>query len=223
MAQGICLYASIAGEDPGLWLRHGVLSSRRLVQKWEEAVACRALAPGNWPQHPALYSFWWRHRADFGAVVRQARDLGLVSLDTLGPDSTKVRANAGKRRAISNGCMQQEEALDTSEDAQFGMDLRGDEVPAVLQPREGRRARREDNAPEQMQNLGLRELHHATSQAGFQHCYNARLVMDAGSQLMAIKAVLPGPRPRPAARVGSVADFRRGLNLHHLEYRDSGS
>ena len=30
----------------------------------------------------------------------------------------------------------QAEALDTAEDAQFGMDLRGDEVPAVLQTRE---------------------------------------------------------------------------------------
>ena len=66
-----------------------------------------------------------------------------------------MRAHASKRKAMSYGRMQQEEArltaeiealqaaaeaLDTAEDAQFGMDLRGDEVPAALQRRESRRA-----------------------------------------------------------------------------------
>ncbi len=89
------------------------------------------------------------------AVVQLARDLGLVSLATLVPDSTKVRAHASKRKAMSYGRMQQEEtrltaeiealqaaaeALDTAEDVQFGMDLRGDEVSAALQQRESRRA-----------------------------------------------------------------------------------
>ena len=66
----------------------GVLSSRRLAQKLEEDVAFRVLAAGNLPQHPTLFEFRWRHRADFGAglvaVVQLARDLGLVSLATLG-------------------------------------------------------------------------------------------------------------------------------------------
>ena len=137
----------------------GVLSSRRLAQKLEEDVAFRVLAAGNRPQHRTLCEFRRRHRADFGmvlvAVVQLARDLGLVSLTTWVPDSTKVRANASKRKAMSYGRMQQEEArltaeiealqaaaaaLDTAEDAQFGMDLRGDEMPAALQHRESRRA-----------------------------------------------------------------------------------
>ena len=121
----------------------GVLSSRRLAQKLEEDVAFRVLAAGNRPQHRTLCEFRRRHRADFGAVlvavVQLARDLGLVSLATLVPDSTKVRANASKRKAMSYARMQQEEALDTAEDAQFGVDLRGDEVPAALQQRESRR------------------------------------------------------------------------------------
>ena len=136
----------------------GVLSSRRLAQKLEEDVAFRVLAAGNRPQHRTLCEFRRRHRADFGAVlvavVQLARDLGLVSLTTLVPDSTKVRANASKRKAMSYGRLQQEEArlsaeiealqrqaeaLDTAEEAQFGMELRGDEVPAALQRRESRR------------------------------------------------------------------------------------
>ena len=137
----------------------GVLSSRRLAQKLEEDVAFRVLAAGNRPPHRTLCEFRRRHRADFGAVlvavVQLARDLGLVSLATLVSDSTKVRVHASKRKAMSYGRMQQEEtrltaeiealqaaaaALDTTEDVQFGMDLRGDEVPAALQQRESRRA-----------------------------------------------------------------------------------
>ena len=137
----------------------GVLSSRRLAQKLEEDVAFRVLAAGNRPPHRTLCEFRRRHRADFGAVlvavVQLARDLGLVSLTTLVPDSTKVRANASKRKAMSYGRMQQEEArlsaeieklqaaaeaLDAAEDAQHGLDLRGDEVPAALPRRESRRA-----------------------------------------------------------------------------------
>ena len=109
-------------------------------------------------------------------------------------------------------------------------------MPAVLQPRESRRARRVARAPEQMQLRGPREPHQATSQDGFQHCYNAQLVMDADSQLIVAAAVSPRQRPGPGAgfldagqdeyghiltRVGSVAELRRVLNRHHPEFRDS--
>ena len=119
----------------------GVLSSRRLAQKLEEDVAFQVLTTGNWPQHPTFLEFRWRYRADFGAVlvamVHLAGDLDLVSRASLEPGSTKVRANAGKRKAM-NGYMRQEEArltaeiealqrkaeaLDTAEDTQFWMDL----------------------------------------------------------------------------------------------------
>ena len=53
----------------------------------------------------------------------------------------------------------QAEALDTAEDAQFGMDLRGGVVAEVLQPRESRRARRQAKTPEQIQPRGPREPH----------------------------------------------------------------
>ena len=80
----------------------GVLSSRRLAQKLEEDVVFRVLAAENRPQHRTISEFRRRHRADFGAVLvavlKLARDLGLVSLATLVPDSTKVRANASSAR-----------------------------------------------------------------------------------------------------------------------------
>ena len=122
---------------------------------WPSGCWQRGIGPSIAPS----VNFGGGTRADFGAVlvavVQLARDLGLVSLTTLVPDSTKVRANASKRKAMSYGRMQQEEArlsaeieklqaaaeaLDAAEDAHHGLDLRGDEVPAALQRRESRRA-----------------------------------------------------------------------------------
>ena len=135
------------------------LPENHLVYTVSELVDALDLAAGNRPQHRTLCEFRRRHRADFGAVlvevVQLARDLGLVSLATFVPDSTKVRANASKRKAMCYGRMQREEArltaeiealqrqaeaLDAAEDAQYGVDLRGDEVFVALQQRESRRA-----------------------------------------------------------------------------------
>ena len=92
----------------------GVLSSRHLAQKLEEDVAFRVLAAEHRPQHSTIREFRWRHRADFGAVLvavlQLARHLGLVSLAALVPDSTKVRAKASQRKAMSFWRMPQEEA-----------------------------------------------------------------------------------------------------------------
>ena len=198
----------------------GVLSSRRLAQKLEEDVAFRVLAAGNQPQHRTICEFRRRHRADFGAVlvavVQLARDLGLVSLATLVPDGTKVRAHASKRKAMSYGRMQQEEArlsaeieqlqaaaeaLDAAEDAHHGLDLRGDEVPEALQRRESRRAAiRAAQAdtpaapvtpkPKSQYNFTDPESRiMKTSQDGFPQCYNAQIVVDGDSQLIVAAAV----------------------------------
>ena len=134
----------------------GVLLSRRLEQKLEEDGAFRVLAAGNQPQQRTLCEFRRRHRAACGEVlVAVVRDLELMSLATLVPDSTKMRALPGQRKAMSYGRMQQNkarltaeiealqaaaEAVNAAEDAQHGLDLRGDEMPAALQRRESRRA-----------------------------------------------------------------------------------
>jgi hypothetical protein len=91
----------------------------------------------------------------FVEVVRVAREMGVVRFGTLSVDGTKVRANASKRKAMSYGRMLTEEArlneeiqglldragaLDAEEDARYGEQVRGDELPAELQRREKRLA-----------------------------------------------------------------------------------
>ena len=131
----------------------GVFSSRGIARKLEEDVAFRVLGAGNFPQHRTLCEFRRRHLSDFKelfvAVVRLAR-FGKLSID-----GTKVRANASKRKAMSDGRMAKEErrlrgeiearlaaagAADAAEDARVGADVRGDELPAEWRRREDRLA-----------------------------------------------------------------------------------
>ena len=137
----------------------GTFSSRKLARKLEEDIAFRMLAAGNFPQHRTLCEFRRRHLEDFGAVfvevVRLARTMGLAGLGRMSVDGTKVRANASKRKAMSYGRMAREErrlqaeiaglleeaeAVDAAEDAQYGEDVRGDELPEELKRREDRLA-----------------------------------------------------------------------------------
>lgn len=135
----------------------GVFSSRKLARKLEEDVAFRVLGAGNFPAHRTLCEFRKRHLADFQSlfvqVVQIARVAGLVSLGTLAVDGTKVRANASKHKAMSYARMQSEERrlreeieslctmagdTDEEEDARYGVDRRGDELPDELRHRQKR-------------------------------------------------------------------------------------
>ena len=137
----------------------GVFSSRKLAARLVEDIAFRMLAAGNFPQHRTLCEFRRRHLQDFGAVfaevVRLARTMGLAGLGRIAVDGTKVRANASRRKAMSYGRMREEErrleeeiaglleeaeAVDAAEDARYGEDVRGDELPEELRRREDRLA-----------------------------------------------------------------------------------
>ena len=137
----------------------GVFSSRGMARKLEEDVAFRVLAAGNFPSHRTICEFRRRHLADFKRlfveVVRLAAETGVANFGKLSIDGTKVRANASKRKAMSYSRMIEEEKrlqdeiealvsrareTDAAEDARFGEDFRGDELPRELSRREDRLA-----------------------------------------------------------------------------------
>ena len=137
----------------------GTFSSRRIARKLEDDVAYRVLAASNFPAHRTIAEFRQQHLPVFEAlfvqVVQIAREAGLVRLGALAIDGTKVKANASKHKAMSYQRMleqerhlrdqiaaltTQAEAVDASEDAVHGPDVRGDELPAELQRREQRLA-----------------------------------------------------------------------------------
>jgi hypothetical protein len=123
-------------------------------------VACRVLAADNQPDFRTIADFRPRHLAAleglFVQVLRLAREAGALSVGRVAIDSSKVRANASKHKAMSYGRMvekerqleqevhnllTQAEATDTQEDQQHGPNRRGDELPDELSRRETRLAR----------------------------------------------------------------------------------
>ena len=135
----------------------GVYSSRRLERRLAEDVAFRVLAAGNAPNFRTISDFRKLHLATlaglFEAVLKIALEAGALKLGRVALDGTKVKANASKHKAMSYGRMQDKErqlraevrrllaeaeAADAKEDAQYGADQRGDELPAELQRRETR-------------------------------------------------------------------------------------
>ena len=86
-------------------------SSRRLEQRIREDLAFRYLAGGATPDHWTLNAFRTRHRRAindlFLQVVEVARGLGMGRLGHVAIDSTRVRANASRRRMETEGELRQ--------------------------------------------------------------------------------------------------------------------
>lgn len=135
----------------------GVFSSRRIQRRLVEDVAFRVLAAGNAPDFRTIADFRQRHlpalKGFFEQVLGVARDLGTLRVGRVAIDGTKIKANASKHKAMSydrmtdkrqqlraevQALLDQAEAADAADDAEYGADRRGDELPAELQRRESR-------------------------------------------------------------------------------------
>lgn len=145
-----------------LWLYAytiGATSSRKLARLVQRDVGVMMLAAGNRPDFRTLARFRQRHLQALAGLFKQVLTLcrrqGLLGLEHVAIDGTKLRANASKHSAMSYGRMQQEEArisreidawfaeadrVDAEEDERYGAERRGDELPEELQTAAGRRA-----------------------------------------------------------------------------------
>src|SRR6266849_6599667 len=132
----------------------GVYSSRKIARACERNLAFLAIVGDDRPDFRTLSDFRKLHLPAFAdvftAVLRLAKEAGLVQVGTLTTDGTKKPGNASRHKAMSYGYMTKEverlraeiEALlrqtqdeDAAEDAVLGS-RRGDELPAELQRRE---------------------------------------------------------------------------------------
>jgi transposase len=135
----------------------GVYSSRKIEKRTFEDVAFRYLSGDQHPDHATIAEFRKRHLTALAGLFTQALLLcakaGLVKLGHVSIDGTKIKANASKHKAMSYKRMNETEArlkreidallsaaekTDAEEDAQYGKDRRGDELPEELQRRESR-------------------------------------------------------------------------------------
>lgn len=135
----------------------GVRSSRAIEKRCVDDVPFRWLACGEAPDYRSIARFRKRHLSALAQLFLQALKLcqaaGMVSLGRVALDGTKVRANASKRKAMSyarltekekilaeevSALMAEAQRVDEAEDAKFGKDRRGDELPTELARRETR-------------------------------------------------------------------------------------
>jgi transposase len=135
----------------------GVFSSRKLQKGLIEDVGFRVLAAGNEPDFRTISDFRKLQlqalQGLFDQVLQIALQAGMMKLGRVVLDGSKVKANASKHKAMSYGRMQEDErrikeevkrlleqaeAVDAEEDARYGADRRGDELPAELARRETR-------------------------------------------------------------------------------------
>lgn len=141
MMTALLLYAYCVGKP----------SSRKIEQATYHSIPFRVLSANQHPDHDTIAAFRKRHLKALAGLFVQVlwlcRKAGLVKLGHVALDSTKVRANASKHKAMSYGRMQKQvaaleqqvnqllaeaEACDTKEDALYGKGLRGDELPEEL-------------------------------------------------------------------------------------------
>jgi transposase len=212
----------------------GTYSSRKIARRLVEDVAMRFLAAGNEPDFRTLSDFRQRHSGAlaglFTQVLRLCRRAGLVKLGQVAIDGTKLKANASKHKAMSYGRMGEKEAAlhaeiaellrraeqaDQDEDARYGPDRRGDELPAELARRESRlkkiqdaKAALEAEAREQAAHAGRdpdRARPAPTAQRnftdpeskiqktadGFIQGYTAQAAVDAHAQVIVAQDVTP--------------------------------
>jgi len=132
---------------------HGERSSRQLERLCEESVPYRILAADTAPDHCAFARFRQRHdaalKAVFLDVLRLCAEAGVLKVGVVSLDGTKMKANAslasnrtleGLEKEIAS-MVSEATALDAEEDALYGKDRRGDELPDDLRHREERRRR----------------------------------------------------------------------------------
>ena len=206
----------------------GTYSSRKIARRLVEDVAVRFLAAGNQPDFRTVSDFRKRHSAALATLftqgVRLCRRAGLVKLGQVAIDGTRLKANASKHKAMSYGRMTEQEAAlqgeiaellrraeqaDRDEDARYGADRRGDELPAELARRESRLRKireakaaleaeaREQAAPERE---GSRAGHAATKGPAELHRPRVEDPEDGGWLHSGVQRAGRGGRPRAGDR-----------------------
>jgi transposase len=135
----------------------GIYSSRRIQRALTDSVAFRYLGAGNEPDFRTISGFRMRHgralEGLFVQILQLCREAGLVKLGRVALDGSKVKANASKHKAMSYRLMKEREAqlekevsallkeadrTDQSEDARYGRESSGDELPVEVARRQSR-------------------------------------------------------------------------------------
>jgi len=153
--------------DPGMMLKLlpygysvGVTTSREIERRCVTEVALRWLSSNQAPAYGSIARFRRRHLGAmddlFTQTVAYCAEAGLVKLDRVALDGTKLRASASRCKAMScdrmgpridelkaqaKAVLEEVESIGREEDARCGEDRRGGELPEELATKERRLAK----------------------------------------------------------------------------------
>jgi transposase len=136
MMVGLLLYA----------YARGVRSSRAIERACVEDIAYRVLAAQAKPDHATIARFVERHQdalSDvFGSVLGLCAKAGLVGVNVVAIDGSKISANASREATVdyerlAREVLKEAQERDAEEDALYG-ERRGDELPPELATSDGR-------------------------------------------------------------------------------------
>lgn len=244
----------------------GTPSSRKLEQRTYDDVAVRFLCADQHPDYRSIARFRRRHLQALGELFTQALALcaraGLVRLGRVALDGTKLRANASRRKAMSYermtreerrleaelralraqaaALLEQAEQTDEAEDARYGADRRGHELPAELARRERRletirqaraaleaeteakaerKQRRDEDEPPRPKPTAQRNFTDPdsrimkTADKSFHQCYNGEAIVDEQAQVI-VACELTNEAPDAPALAPLVAQLERNVAAH---------
>jgi transposase len=206
-----------AAYDPGMMVAvllyaycQGIRSSRRIAQALERDMGFRVVVANQQPDFRTICRFRAEHEEAleklFGRVLRLCREAGLVRVGKVALDGTKVAANAALEANRSYPALEEEvrrilaeaRAADAEEDALYGPDRRGDELPEGL----GRRVERLKRLQEAKARLE-REAE-AAAQAVQEHLAQRQAEEEAtGKKKRGRKPREVAPVPREEAKANS--------------------
>ena len=129
----------------------GVVSSRKMAQALEQDIGFRYLAANQTPDFRTVNTFRTTHLEAllglFTEVLELCREAGLVKMGRVALDGTKVKGNCALERNRTREQLEKAvremleagQAADQAEDAQYGLEVRGDELPESLRTTEQRK------------------------------------------------------------------------------------
>jgi hypothetical protein len=182
----------------------GIRSSRKIEQHLNYDVRFIWLAGGLKPDHNTIARFrkdnWQEFKDLFGQSVRVCCEAGLVSLNVVSTDGTKIRAAASKKQMCNQDRLEREmaavekileeaEQTDRLEDEQDGS-TRADKLPEHLQDAKKRKARLQQIAKQlaesQSKSVVASEPQSRAMETGegIRPAYNLQASVDADKQVI---------------------------------------
>jgi transposase len=135
----------------------GIYSSRRIARACEQRVDIMAVTGMQRPDFRTISDFRKRHLKElgelFGQVLKLCQKAGMVKLAHVALDGTRIAGNAAKDQTLTYARMkkseqelaeevarwfEEAEQADAAEDAEYGADRRGDELPAWVADKQQR-------------------------------------------------------------------------------------